>query len=257
MPRLELTLLGGFHAYVDGSPVTGFDTDKTRALLVYVAMEPARAHSRELLAGLLWPELADDAARRNLRNSLFKLRQALGEQDGSPGFLIVTPQTVQLDPASDYRCDAAEFSRLIAACHEHRHRKLDHCTSCHSRLQRAAELYQGDFLRGLHLADSQDFEEWHVIRREALHREALDALSRLSSYHEARGENEQALHYAYRQLELEPWREEAHRQAMRLLAVTGQRSAALAQYEACRRALAQELNAEPSAETTALYEFLK
>src|SRR5690348_12332921 len=76
--RLQISLLGGFHASVDASPLTGFDTDKTRALLVYVCVESSRAHSRETLAGLLWPEIPDDAARRNLRNSLFKLRQALG-----------------------------------------------------------------------------------------------------------------------------------------------------------------------------------
>ena len=54
MARLEMSLLGGFHALVDGSPVSGFDTDKTRALLVYVVVEASRAHSREGLAGLLW-----------------------------------------------------------------------------------------------------------------------------------------------------------------------------------------------------------
>src|SRR6476659_6414214 len=113
MPRLELSLLGGFHTSVDGSPVTGFDTDKTRALLVYVCVESTRPHWREALAGLLWPELPEDAARRNLRNSLFKLRQALGEDAGLPGFLHISQQTVQLDSAADFRLDVAEFTRLI------------------------------------------------------------------------------------------------------------------------------------------------
>ncbi|MFL7810020.1 MAG: tetratricopeptide repeat protein, partial [Anaerolineae bacterium] len=57
-----------------------------------------------------------------------------------------------------------------------------------------------------------------------------------------------------RQVQMDPWREEAHRQLMHLLALTGQRSAALAQYEACRRALADELAVEPTAETQALYQ---
>ena len=63
--------------------------------------------------------------------------------------------------------------------------------------------------------------------------------------------------YARRQVELEPWRESAHRQWMRALALSGQRSAALAQYEACRRILAEELGVEPEAETTALYERIR
>jgi len=52
---------------------------------------------------------------------------------------------------------------------------------------------------------------------------------------------------------MEPWREEAHRQLMRILAHSGQRSAALAQYKVCRRILAEELGVEPDAETQALY----
>ena len=44
---------------------------------------------------------------------------------------------------------------------------------------------------------------------------------------------------------------------MRALALGGQRSAALAQYEACRRLLADELGVEPAPETTALYEQIR
>jgi adenylate cyclase len=44
---------------------------------------------------------------------------------------------------------------------------------------------------------------------------------------------------------------------MRLLAFTGQRNAALAQYEACRRALADELGVEPETETTKLMRLIR
>ncbi|HRV95677.1 MAG TPA: BTAD domain-containing putative transcriptional regulator, partial [Anaerolineae bacterium] len=60
-----------------------------------------------------------------------------------------------------------------------------------------------------------------------------------------------------RLLALEPWREEAHRYLMLLLARDGQRSAALAQFEICRRMLADELDVEPGQETMALYEAIR
>jgi predicted ATPase len=56
---------------------------------------------------------------------------------------------------------------------------------------------------------------------------------------------------------MDPWREEAHRQLMLLLARSGQRSAALRQYETCRRILADELGVEPGAETRVLYERIR
>jgi predicted ATPase/DNA-binding SARP family transcriptional activator/Tfp pilus assembly protein PilF len=256
MARLELAVLGGFHAALDGTTISSFDSDKTRALLVYVAVEVAYAQRRDVLAGLLWPELSDEAARRNLRYALFKLRQALGEPETGRGFLIVTPQTVGLDPAADIRLDVAAFAGHLTACQVHRHRHVEHCATCHAHLEQAAALYRGEFLHGVYLAGCQAFEEWLLLRREGLHRSALDALGWLASYHEARAEYPPALEYSYRQLALEPWREEATRQAMRLLAARGDRSAALAQYAACRQVLAAELNAEPSAATTALYEQL-
>ena len=256
MAGLELSLFGSFHVSVNGSPVTAFDTDKARALLIYLSVEFSRPHARETLAALLWPDVPDEAALRNLRHSLFKLRQTLGLEGDPPAFLHITPQTVQIDPAQ-CRLDCALFGDLITACKSHRHRKPIHCAACHTRLQRASELYRGDFLAGFQLSGCQAFEEWRVLKREAFHRDTLYAFVRLAGYHQARGEYEQALHYAYRELELEPWREEAHTLVMQVLNMTGRRSEALAQYAACQSALARELNAEPSEETVALFGRIK
>ncbi|MBU1877557.1 MAG: tetratricopeptide repeat protein [Chloroflexi bacterium] len=123
-----------------------------------------------------------------------------------------------------------------------------------NRLQQAVALYRGSFLEGFSVRDSAAFEEWALFKREQFGRQVLNALRRLAAYHEGRGEYELAQAYAWRQVELEPWQEEAHRQLMRALALGGQRSAALAQYETCRRLLAEELGVEPAAETTRLYE---
>jgi DNA-binding SARP family transcriptional activator len=61
----------------------------------------------------------------------------------------------------------------------------------------------------------------------------------------------------YRLLGFEPWSEPAHRQQMLVLARMGERSAALAQFEACRNILAAEFGVEPLAETIALYEQIR
>src|SRR6478672_3925870 len=86
MPRLEQYFLGPFRVTLSGEPLTGFATDKVRALLAYLAVEGKRAHRREALAGLLWPNSADSDALTSLRQALRKLRQALasgGSRDTS------------------------------------------------------------------------------------------------------------------------------------------------------------------------------
>jgi hypothetical protein len=124
-------------------------------------------------------------------------------------------------------------------------------------LRKAIELYRGDFLEGFHVRNAPGFEEWMLGEQERLRQLALQALHMLTTHHTMRGEYGAGVDYITRLLALDPWREEAHRQLMLLLARSGQRSAALAQYETCCRVLVEGLGVEPSAETTALYERIR
>lgn len=256
MARLSLAFLGGFQATLGNVPVTGFESDKVRALLVYLAVETT-SQRRTALSGLLWPDMPEASARHNLSQVLFNLRQVIGDREAQPPFLLVSRDAIQFNPASDYTLDVALFNRLLAESDAHGHAHSKICEACAHQLQQAVTLYQGDFLHQFFLEDSATFEEWALVQREQLHRRALTALSNLAAYHEHRADFEAALRSCERQLALDPWREEAHQQMMRILVRSGQRSAALAQYESCRRILAQELGVEPSPETRALYEQIR
>ncbi|RIK33221.1 MAG: hypothetical protein DCC55_35385, partial [Chloroflexi bacterium] len=262
---LALSLLGGFHLELDGEPITAFESNKVRGLLAYLAVESepdstsagGRPLDRFLLATLLWPDHPESSARTNLRHVLRQLRLTLPDPAGGPPFLLVTARTLQLNLQVDFTVDTARFQQLLDRCSACSHRGLESCPECVERYRQAAELYRGDFLAGLFLQDSQPFDEWMILQRERFHRTALEILFALASYFEAKADWRQALHYASRQLELEPWREEAHRQLMRTLARSGERTAALAQYERCRTLLMEELGVEPGFETTALYEQIR
>jgi WD40 repeat protein/DNA-binding SARP family transcriptional activator len=237
MARLTLAFLGAFQASIDALPLQ-LRSARLQALLAYLALEAVRPHTREALAALFWPDESDQVAKQNLRQALYQLRQLLGEQ--AEPFLLVTRDTVQFNPAGSCALDVSAFMRYLK----------------HGQLQEAAELYQGELLAQL-TSGSDSFEEWLVLRREQLHILAVDALHQLAEQALAGAENAQAQLYARRQLALEPWREQAHRQLMLALARSGDRSAALAQYETCRRVLADELGVEPERETSALYEQIR
>ncbi len=213
-------------------------------MLAYLALEASRAHARDALAALFWPDDSEQAAKQNLRQALYQLRQLLGEsshaESEATSFLHVTRDTVQFNRASDYTLDVATF--------------LDHLER--QRLEDAVQVYNDDLLVGLN-SDSEPFEEWLALTRESLHLRALDALDQLTCQALERADFTHAQRYARRQLELEPWREEAHRQLMRALAAAGERSAALVQFEHCRRILADELGVEPDDETRALAEHIR
>ncbi len=188
---------------------------------------------------------------------LRQLRQSLPDQHGDPPLLLTSQQTIQLNPAGALTLDVAQFAELLAACARCNHGTLGDCPGCVERYSRAAALYRGPFLAGFDLHDSDIFNEWAVIQREHLHRQVIEICFTLASHYETVAHYDLARHYAHRQIELEPWREEAHRQLMRVLALSGQRAAALAQYARCRAILADELGVDPDAETLALYEALR
>jgi DNA-binding SARP family transcriptional activator len=253
---LNIRLFGALEVALGDVPVV-FPTEKARALLAYLAVEREHPQRRDALAGLLWPDQPERKARHSLRQALSHLRRVIGDQDRSEDegvlFLDVSRDTVHLNPQADVWADVLAFSELDAQNAAHRHRRVGTCRRCLYRLERMVALYRAPFLTQFFLGDSPAFEEWVLVTREWLHRPAMDALRVLAAYYERRGDLAQARACALRQVTLDPWREEAHRRLMRLLAFEGQRSAALAQYEACRRALAQELGVEPTEETRALY----
>ncbi len=257
MTQLSLFFLGRFQVTLAGKPLVTFESDRVRALLAFLAVEADRPHRRDQLAALFWPNHPEATARANLRHVLRKLRQALGEVENAPAWLLTTRQTIQFNPASPYTLDVARFQELRALCQAHPHPDPSACVACAERLNQAVALYEGNFLAGLSLPGSIALEEWVLLNQERLHRQAVAILTHLANYHETHGNFELAATLTRRQVELEPWREEAHRQLMRVLAAAGQRRAALAQYESCCRILAAELGVEPTPETTALYERIR
>jgi DNA-binding SARP family transcriptional activator len=264
MPHCSITLLGSMQVNLEGSPLQGLESAKVRALLAYLAVESGQPHEREQLAGLFWPEVSEAQARQRLSQALYNLRQALGEAvktgslaldpSGTAPSILVTHPTVQFNPFSDHRLDVREFDQRITQVRSHSHRRLETCEGCARLLLEAEKLYQGDFLTGLSLAGCQAFEEWALVWRERLHRQMCEALSDLTDYYEGHDELRRGLEVAERWVHLDPLSEPAQRRLMRLLALDGQRTQALARYAGFCRLLASELGVEPSSETRLLYE---
>jgi len=257
MTRLKLYLLGPFQATLDDIPLAGLRSNKGRGLLAYLASQPGLIHQRETLATLLWGENSTEAARLSLRVALSCLREVLTPLLDTPAdlpLLQISRHTVQfnVNPATCW-VDVAALDACLAVCATHAHMSITHCPACMQHLLEVAPLYRGDFLAGLNLPDSPAFDEWRVIVQEQVHRQYLAVLHQITRHYLASSDFAAAQVYARRQLVLEPWREEAHRQLMAALAAEGQRCQALAQYQACCGILAAELNTQPEAATTDLY----
>jgi DNA-binding SARP family transcriptional activator len=238
---LQIRLLGTPRITLDGAPVTGLSSAKAQGLLFYLAVT-GRIHTRPALAGLMWGDFPEAAARANLRKALQQLRQEVG------AYLVIEQDMVALAEDADCWVDAVEFDTLL------RESTVDKAPE---RVRRGIDLYRGDFLEGFYVRGAPDFENWWLAERARLREMMLEDLHTLADHHAKQGNLDDAIALSRRFVALEPWREQAHRRLMTWLALSGQRGAALAQYELCRRVLADELGVEPAQETTALFERIR
>ena len=238
-------MLGAPRIERDGVPVE-VDTRKAIALAAYLAVT-RRGHTRDALAGLLWPEYSQGRARAALRRTLSSLGKARAE-----GWLLADRENVDLEHGA-ILVDVVRFEDLLAECKTHGHPEAEVCPECLPLLTEAEELYRDDFMAGFGLRDSVAFDDWQFFQSESLRRELAGALERLARGRGALGEWEAAVAHARRWLALDVLHEPAHRLLMALYAYSDERAAALRQYRECVRVLDQELGVAPLEETTLLY----
>ncbi len=236
MSRLDLSLLGGFKATLDGEDLQ-FATRKSEALLAYLAMPPGQMHSREKLAVLLWGDSGEEQARQSLRQTLFTLRKALNVR--AEIVLSGESDRIGLDRAA-VRVDVERFLELTAR-------------GTPETLAQAGELYRGEFLEGLSVSEV-GFEDWVSIEREKLRETALSALSSIVDQQMMTGKSEAAVQTSLRILSIDPTRESTHRMLMRLYVLQGRRESAIKQYQTCREVLRRQLDVDPEDETKKLFE---
>ncbi len=104
---LEINLLGRFEVHPDGKAAM-LDSRPAQALLAYLVLQPGTAQPREKLAGVLWPDSAEENARANLRHALWRLRKAIGNK-----YLQIDKSQIAIVPGADVPLD---YSASVLHC---------------------------------------------------------------------------------------------------------------------------------------------
>jgi predicted ATPase/DNA-binding SARP family transcriptional activator len=225
-----------------GRVITRFRTEKTGALLAYLALHVRRSFPRDVLADLFWPEDEPEAGRHSLRQALSSLRRHLEPPDVAGGSVLVTPVRgeISLNPAA-ISTDVAEFEAALSAAG-----KPDIPTSELLRLLRSADsLYASDLLPGI-------YDDWALVERARLEERHCQLLRRLSRSLADAGQVEEASEVACRAAGRDPLSEETQAERIRLMLRDGRQDAAIREFEAFARRLDSELGIAPSAELSAM-----
>ncbi len=225
---LKIYLFGSPSFFINGQPIADTSSNKVEALLAYLVCHPY-PHLRDALASLLFNAQSRRQANSNLRVLLSRLRRVCEDS------VLITRQTVRLNPAYEVWLDTAVFQQTIA-----------------QQPEAAIELYKGDFLETVQVQDANRFVEWAALEREEHRLLALETLLQLIKKYEAAGELERAIYFAQQILAIEPHHEGWHRWLIQLHLQNGQRTEAEAQLAACQQIIQETFEQEPSPKTQSL-----
>ena len=208
---------------------TLLDAGSQRDLLLFLLSHPLGA-TKEQIGTALWPDADPAKLRNNFHVSVHRLRKVLGGNE----WVEAKGDTYAIRPGIEY--DAGTFERDATAALRARDA---------ARLQRAVELYRGDFFENA----SSGGEWFHDVRdrlRE-LYVKALATLARMNNDPEG----------WQRLFDADPTDEDAARNLMKILAQRGDVAGATRVYRRLVDTLRRMLDVEPERETTALAERLR
>jgi predicted ATPase/DNA-binding SARP family transcriptional activator len=244
---LEIRLFGPMAVRIGSLPLPRLRTRKGLWLLALLALRAGRPVERDWLAGTLWPDCNQADSRRSLRQSLHDLRLALGPEAWR--LTGESPGTLRLDVCGA-SVDVLAFDTAVEAPPPGTRGTGMGSPDDFELLAAGVRLYRGPFLEDC-------TEAWSLEERRRREQTYLAALERLAAAATARGEHQAAASYLRLAVSVDPCQEDRQRALMQALADGGSPAGALLVYRQFCTLLRQEMAAEPSGETTALFRRLR
>lgn len=236
----RVELFGGLRAVCGDQAVSRFRSQKTAALFAYLAFYRDLSHAREKLIEQFWPDADLNAGRNSLSTALSSLRQQFAIPSARDAELLVADRfSVRMDPAL-VETDVGTFETLLDAAAGQAIPK-ERVAMLHDAL----DLYRGELLAGL-------YEPWIYPEQQRLCERAFHTYRQVIAACTRMGNIGQALDFAHRSVALDPLREEAHQEVIRLYLHLNSGSQALRQYRELERVLRTQLDVGPADLTRAI-----
>ncbi len=245
---VDARFFGNFQLMVKGKEVPLLPGEKVNALFAFLLYHHRKPVHREILLSRFWEYNTPSAARKSLNVAMHTLRQHLGGFVPEMEIIQYYNDNYSVSPELDLITDVDQFlghwhkGRAVEASHGP-YRALEY-------YQRAAALYQGDFLEDIH------YEEWCELERDNLKEAYLALLDRLGTFFLQEQDCAMAEKVFKKMLEKDICLENIHRKLILCYYRLGRRDKAIRQYYKCAEALKKELHIEPSQPTRELFRLI-
>ncbi len=237
--QIRVNLFGPLTLYRGKEHLEFSGSTSARTLLAYLLLRRGSPQSRLKMAGIFWPDMDEARSRRSLTQALWRIRNLL------PDHLESDAQHILIPKASTLTVDVEIFESLTDSYSQVDVVTQEEKVASAQSLRQAVALYRGNLLEGF-------YDDWALVERERLRELYLRTLGNLIDIEKSKGNFGEALDYALKLAKVDPFREAAHREVMRLYFALDRPEAALTQYENCVRILDEEFGLEVDQQTRAL-----
>jgi len=258
-PCLEVATLGRFAVRCNSDPLSGGNWSRRKVVDLFKLLLSAEQHRlhREQIQEILWPTSTGEQAANSFSKTLYLLRRAL-EPDLAAGkgsasmYVLLDHDTLMFLPES-IRIDADIFessAKTLQAKMRNRSGKEQagqEDALLLDEFDQVLALYKGDYL------PEDLYEDWSQRKRDRLRRTHSWLLENAAELALATRHSMRAVEYYQALLERNSADEHTHGQLMLTYARMGRRNEALNQYLLLRKALREELRANPLPETNELF----
>ena len=239
MFSVRLNVLGTLECYsAETNQKIKLAYTKLALLLAYLALEP-RAHTRESLTDLLWPELNENDAKANLRRALFNLQQTFVQAKLDKSLLYADRSIVRLSKER-FWVDADEFENW---------EKIDRIKLIDQQL----ELYRGPLLDGIFPAGER-LANWLQLRRSQCEQKNIALLEQAIILRANAGEFDTMEQWCRQLISVDFLNELAHSRLIHMHLEMGNQAAARKIYDSYCSMTLQHLGVSPSQEITSLFD---
>ena len=244
MERLWIRALGPLTIQLDDHTDAKFETEKAKALFLYLIMNRHRSFSRDYLAELLWPGSKGKSSLSSLRQTLTRLRKGLRSKERQVSIFIINRQSIQFNENCHFWLDVDKLEQLLSKSAKSDFEREESYRYIR-RYKDAESLFRGTFFED-YSADELEFGGWLREQREKFETKRLQLLHRLTDYSTELSLFQGAQRYAQRQIKLAPFRENAYLQLFMSLLYQNERVKALKLYQKYEDLLQKELQIKPS-----------
>jgi two-component SAPR family response regulator len=240
-PKMIIRTMGKVQVKVADRVITSSDwqVQTARDLFLLLLAHP-EGLTKEAIGEIFWPDSTISELKLRFKNTIYRLRHGAGKD----AILFEGESRYLFNRTMDYEYDVESYLKEISLAE-----RADTTEKRVAHYQNALRLYRGDYLPDLD-------ESWVIAERERLFQSYIDVLLKLANMAMNNQKYEEALEICQKALKADSCQEDVHRLAMRIYAAMGNRALLIRQYDQCRQALLEEVDAEPSYQTQALYQSL-